>query len=146
MMKLPFEMHIERKREPEYLEKLEYLKKQVPELMDELPTEEEALQEAIYVSSSLIYLEERYDVLKELPYPEVRLRMGTWLSIDDANISERTRAKLQSRGFDAFEDVIDCATHCGMDELKKLGLAHKYIFKDLNKVCEELGYAYRFEL
>ena len=144
-MKLPFEMQHPNMTVEERND-LEYLKRRIPELMSELPTEEKALDEARYVIDSLFYFQERYDVLKELPYPEVRLSMGTWLPINDANISEKAKAKLLSRGFDAFEDVIDYATHCGMDELKRLGLAHKYIFKDLNKVCEELGYAYRFEL
>ena len=139
-MRLPFErkhpgMTVEERFE------LEYLKNQVPKFMKQFPTEEEALAEARYVCDVLGDLQDRYDVLKELPYPEVRIAMGTWLSLDDANLSDKARKKLSSRGFETIEDIILCA-----DRLKELGCAYKYLYKELNSVCEELGYTHRFEM
>lgn len=136
------------KGSPEWY-RLEKLKSDVAEYEKLYPTEESALEKARSICQRAMEIEEELkkidyelEVLGELPYPRVRAEFrGNECSLDEAHISKDTREALKLRGFDTIEEVIlEAPAH------KELRCNRKYIYKDLNRVCEELGYPCRFEV
>lgn len=136
------------KGSPEWL-RLEKLKGDVEKYKKLYPTEESALEKAWSICRRAMEIEEELEkidyeleVLGELPYPEVKSKFyGNECSLDEAHISKKTREALKLRGFETIEEVI-----LGAPCHKELRCNRKYIYNDLNKVCEELGYPCRFEV